>query len=58
MIDDNGSAGGGWLGGHLGWGWRRLDLRRSVGNAQRPQNSQNPALDPSDQIGKRLCLRC
>jgi hypothetical protein len=53
MIDDNGSAGGGGLGGHLGWGWHRLDLRRSVGNAKRPQNSRSPALDLSDQIGKR-----
>jgi hypothetical protein len=41
------------LGGHLGRGRCRLDLRRSVG-AKRPEDSRNPAFDPSDQFGKRL----
>jgi hypothetical protein len=41
------------LGGHLGRGRCRLDLRRSVG-AKRPEDSRNPPFDPSDQFGKRL----
>jgi hypothetical protein len=47
----------GWLGGHLECGRCCLDLRRSVG-AKLAEDSRNLTLDPSDQFGKCLCLRC
>jgi hypothetical protein len=47
----------GWFDGRFRCGCGRLDLRCGVG-AKQPEDSRNPALDPCDQIGKRLSFRC